>query len=494
MKTIITAVFKQETNRYAPGLSDVKAFENRRYFFGEEAVRAYFKGTKSEMGGFFDVLDAEDDFHLVIVLAANASPGPVVAQDVWDTVTRSLLDAIDQTPQVDGILLALHGAMVTENYEDGEGELLERLREKVGPDLPIIASADLHANVTQKMMDHLTALFPYDYYPHTDLYEAGVRAASCMRDTLHGRIRPSMAWRKLDMIFPYVPTAHPPFIPLLQEAQSYRGKEDFIGVSICHGFFTSDIYEQGACVLAITDNAPEKAQRCADALACKVFDARESLRRRFYTLEDGVKAALESETKTVVIADVADNPGAGSSADSVSVLKAFIDAKAKDVALAYICDPETAEQAATAGAGATISVHLGGKIAPEVTGGPLACKAYVKTITDGFFRNRDKMGQGMIQKLGKTALLVIEDIFVIVGSVAMQPWDLEIYRHVGIQPQDMKILVTKSTAHYRHSFGTLTDTFIEIDAPALSPMDLAMLPLAHSRRPIWPLDPVEKPY
>ena len=172
----------------------------------------------------------------------------------------------------------------------------------------------------------------------------------------------------------------------------------------------------------------------------------------------------------------------------------MIDAGAKDVALAYICDPETAEQAHKAGAGATIPVQLGGKTAPIVTGGPLVCDAYVKVTTDGFFRNRDKMGQGMLQKLGKAALLVINDIFVIVGSIPMQPWDLEIYRHFGIQPQDMKILVVKSTVHYRHSFGTVSDTFIDLDAPALSPMDLRMLPLAHSRRPIWPLDNVEKPY
>lgn len=174
MKTIICAEFNQESNRYAKGLSGVKEYSDRRYMFDEEAVRKTYMGTKTEMGGFFDVLDQEPECRLVPVLGLCASPGPVTAQVVWQQVHDALLQAIDAEPSVDGILLALHGAMVTEKMEDGEGVLLQAIRQKVGPQVPIIASLDLHANMTKLMMENATAFFPCDYYPHTDAYEAAL--------------------------------------------------------------------------------------------------------------------------------------------------------------------------------------------------------------------------------------------------------------------------------------------------------------------------------
>ena len=213
MKTIICAQFKQETNRYAKGLSGVKEYSERDYLFGESAIREKYCGTETELGGFFDILDP-CDCKLVPVLALNASPGPVTAQAIWQQVADCLLEAIDAQSQVDGILLALHGAMVTEETEDGEGELLQLLRQKVGENVPIVASLDLHANITGKMMQYATALFPYDYYPHTDCYATGIRAARCLWRTLEGEIRPVMKWKKLDLIFPFVPTAGEHFVTM----------------------------------------------------------------------------------------------------------------------------------------------------------------------------------------------------------------------------------------------------------------------------------------
>lgn len=488
MKHVIVGLFKQETNRYAPGVSGLTQFKARRYFFDEETIRNYFGGAKSEITGFFDTLDPLDDVQVIPAVAANASPGPIVAQEVFDEVKNALLRAIEEAPTVDGVLLALHGAMVTEQYEDGEGELLELMRNTVGPDVPIIISMDLHANVTKKMMDTANAMFAYDYYPHTDLYETGVRAAECMKGVLLEGLKPTMAWRKLDMIFPYVPTSHPPIIPLLTEAQSYRKKDGFIDVTICHGFFPSDIYEQGASIISITNGDMAAAQAAADDMGDKVFAARDSLPRHFLTIDQALDAAMAATEYPVVIADVADNPGAGASADSTALLKALLNAGATDTAISYICDPETVLQAEKAGVGSTIEVQLGGKTAPEVTGGPFTCTAYVKALTNGHYINRDKMGQGMSTELGKTALLVIGSIEVIVSSILTQTWDLEVYRHCGIKPEEMKILVVKSTAHYRHSFGKIAKQILEVDAPALSPMAVTALPLAHSRRPIWPLD------
>jgi len=160
MKKIICGQFKQETNRYSPGVSDEKAYRKREYIWEEAALRAHFTGTKTELGAFFDVLDPCEDIELVPVMALNASPGPVTAQGIWDQVAERLLEAIDKQPHVDGVLLALHGAMVTEEMEDGEGQLLQRLRLRLGPDVPIVTTLDLHANVTARMIENATALVP----------------------------------------------------------------------------------------------------------------------------------------------------------------------------------------------------------------------------------------------------------------------------------------------------------------------------------------------
>ena len=488
MKTIICAEFKQESNRYAKGVSGLKEYRDREYFFGEEILQKTFTGTRSELGGFFDVLNKEQECKLVPVLGLNASPGPVTAQAIWQQVADTLLQAIDAEPRVDGVLLGLHGAMVTEDMEDGEGELLQLIRQKVGPDVPIVASLDLHANMTQKMIDNATALFPCDYYPHTDFYECGVRAANCIWQTLQGKISPVMKWNKLDFIFPYVPTAGENFAPLLKKAQTWREEGLLIDATICHGFFASDIYEQGAAVLTVSDGDPVLAQEKADELAADVWNARYSLDRHFYTPQEAITLALQNQQWPTVLADVADNPGSGATTDSVVLLQHLLEAGVEDVALAVLYDPEVVEQAQKAGEGALIQIDLGGKMAPEITGGPLHCTAQVEKLTDGCYRNRDQMNRGVAMCIGDSALLKIGGVQVIVCSRHTQPYDLEVYRHCGIQPEKMKLLIVKSAAHFRASYGTVAKVIYDVETPALGPMRPQMLPLSHSRRPIYPLD------
>lgn len=490
MKTILIAEFRHETNRYCPGITDMEIYTQRNAVFGETAVRERFAGAKNEMTGFMDYFCERTDYRVVPVLAMNAAPGGVVDQKVWELVRDKLLEAIGKEDKVDGLLLCLHGAMVTQLYEDGEGELLEILRQRVGAEVPIIATLDLHANITEKMVCYADAFFPYDYYPHTDMYEAGLRAASCMDKTLAGELRPIMACKKLDMILPYMPTAFEVFAPFLARAQAMRCNGKIIDVTICHGFFASDIYEQGVTVLAVTDADASLAQSVANDLGAQIYEARKNLRRTFYSAEEAVDIAINSHVYPVVLADVSDNPGSGGSTDATLLLRTMVEKDVHNAAVAVICDPETVMQAEVAGVGSYIQVQLGGKIAPEVTGGPIACSAYVKAITDGLFRNRDEMCQGLLVNFGKCALLQVGGIQVIVSSFRTQPWDLEIYRHCGIRPQDMKVLMIKSAAHFRASFGTVAARILDVQTPALAPQNPEMLPLAHSRRPIYPLDDI----
>lgn len=488
MKTIICGQFKQETNRYAAGVSDTTAYKNREYYWGEDAVRAFAKGTKNELGAFFDVLDDKEDCRLIPVMALNAPPGPVTAQKVWDRVLEVLLQTIAEAPSVDGILLALHGAMVTQQLEDGEGELLERIRAAVGPNVPIIASLDLHANITSKMIEHATALFPCDNYPHTDIYDASLRAAQTMWQAVNKEVTPVMRYRKLDMLFPFVITSTGPIVPLLQTVQDLRATGTLISASICHGFFHSDIHDLGAAVLAIADGDGALAQKHADELAARIWKIKEQFDRKFYTPEEAVAIALQASDGPVVLADVADNPGSGATMDSVVLLQQLLDMGATDTAFAAICDPEVVMQAREAGVGAVIDITLGGKQAPEITGGPLCCTATVEKLTDGRFSQQGVMCHGLTVNFGHCALLRIGGVQVIICSNLTQPYDLEIYRHCGIDPTAKKLLVVKSAVHFRADFGTIATQILDVETPALGCMRPQMLPLAHCRRPIYPLD------
>lgn len=488
MKKIICGQFKQETNRYAPGVSDERAYRNREWFWGEEAIRAHYLSERTELSGFFDELDICEDCQLIPIMALNASPGPVTAQGVWEQVVDGLLVAIDEQPKVDGVLLALHGAMVTEDMEDGEGELLQRLRQRLGPDVPIVTSLDLHANVTKLMIENATALVSYDYYPHTDCYETGRRAAKIIWQTITGVAKPVMCWHKLSMLFPFVNTDSGPVVPLLKKAQALRETGELMSASICHGFFHSDIYDLGACVLTVADGDANLAQKHADELSEDIWNIREQLMREFYSPEEAIRLALEIENGPIVLADVADNAGSGATMDSVMLLRKLLDMGAADVAFAAVCDPQVVRQAKQAGIGATIQAELGGKQAPELTGGPICSTAVVEKLTDGCFYNQGEMRHGLKVNFGDCALLRIDGVQVIVCTNHEQPYDLEIYRHFGIEPKKKKILVVKSAVHFRADFKKIAERILDVETPALGCMRPQMLPLAHCKRPIYPLD------
>ena len=490
MKTIITGVFQQETNRYAAGVMTQEHFQQVAFVCNQEEVFKTYAGVRKEMGAFMDFFANKFDYRLVAPFAFEASPGPVVAQDVWQAALDHILGAIAAQPNVDGILLALHGAMVTEEFEDAEGELLERIRAVVGPKTPIVITLDLHVNMTMKMMENATAFFVYDYYPHTDAYEVAFRAAECIYETIEGRMKPVMSWKKLDMIMPYMPTDEAAFAPFLAKAQMLRTQKPMVNVNICHGFFASDIYDQGAAVIAVADGDIALTQKTADELAEELYAKRKTMTRSYYTAQEAVKLAMESREFPMVLADVNDNPGSGASTDAPQLLKALLDAKAKDVAVAVIYDPETVLAAEKAGVGSVFQVSLGGKIVPEITGGPLCCEAYVRAITDGSVLLRGPMRRGSIRNFGKCALLQIEGISVIVSSYRVQPFDLEIYRHFGIHPEEMKILVVKSAVHFRADFSSVAKRILDVLTPAEAPQRPQDLPLNHSRRPIYPLDDI----
>ncbi|MDR3588144.1 MAG: M81 family metallopeptidase [Negativicutes bacterium] len=483
-KRVLIAEFKHETNSFCSQKTGRKDFENRRLEFGEEII-PLFRGTKSEMGGFIAGCE-EQGIEMVPIAAVTASPGGHVTKDVFHLVKDSLLDAIRQKV-FDGILLSLHGAMVTEEVSDGEGELLETIRQAVGGTIPVIATLDLHANVSDKMVKTADVLIGYDSYPHIDQYDRAYEAANVMGALLRHEIRPVMMMKQIPILCPIMGTDDEPVKALMSLVHRWEKHPEVISVSLFHGFPWSDVYDAGMSVTAVTNNDRQLAER----ITCEIQDAVLTVRARFLPnatpVEDAIRQGLTAPAGPVILADSADNPGGGGPSDGTHILRKLVEMGAENVGFATITDPEVVDQAIRAGVRSTIDVRLGGKV-EAICGEPLECEAVVRTITDGVFINKGPMGQGLKTDLGRTVVLDINGIEVVVSELRYQPMEPEVFRRMGIEPSDKKILVLKSAMHYKAAFDAISKKNIVVDVPGLMSMNLKNFSFRNIRRPIFPFD------
>lgn len=487
MYTLVIAEFKHETNTFSSQLTDMQSFARRRYLIGEAMISA-LSGTRTETGGFLDVLQKEPDIRIVPAVAADAIPAGRVTQHVFDNVLRETLLTIERLNRVDGILLSLHGAMVTEESDDGEGDFLEVLRDTLGAEVPIIATLDLHSNITDKMQKNADVLINFDYYPHKDMYERGKEAALLMVGTLRKSIKPVMKCRKLRLILPTLSTDENPMGRYVEMAHEYEKRPSVLTVSVSHGFPCSDIYELGMTAVAVTDAAPETAGKIAAEIAEQLWQDRYLMKQKTYTPNEAVRVAMKSPEHPVILADLTDNPGGGSACDGTHILRAMLEQKAVNAAAALIYDPESVAAAEKAGEGNYADLQLGGKALPELLGAPLECRALVKLISPGKYINRGPMDGGLAVDLKKSAVVDIHGIEVIVASNITQPYDTEIFYSHGIDPAKKDILLLKSTHHFRAAYASIAKKILKVEAPGLLSQDPSKINYKKCRRPIFPLD------
>ena len=266
MKKILIAQFQHETNAFCPNPGDMDAFRNYRFDIGEKVVEMQ-RGLGAEVGGFIDVLDRRDDIEIVPSFAFVANPtGPVTAE-VYDEAVCQIKKTIAENPSIDGILLALHGAMVAEGHPDGEGDFLMLVRELVGDSIPVVVSLDLHANITKKMAELSDAIVIYNEYPHTDTYETGVSAAEIMLDILDGKTKPQMAYRRIPYLLPLFPSEMEEIRPIYELAKELEAMDGVHFVRFSHGFFASDIEEMGIGIVCVTNGDSNLAESLADRIA-----------------------------------------------------------------------------------------------------------------------------------------------------------------------------------------------------------------------------------
>jgi len=463
-KKILIVQFRHETNVFSPTKADEQAFRNVRFVVGDELFSGQ-RGIGTEVGAFLKVLECRDDVELIPTVGLYATPSGPVTEGVYNFVLEQVANAIKENGPIDAVLIDSHGAMVAEGHPDGEGDLYEMIRGMVGEKVPIIASLDLHANITEKMASCANALVCYECYPHTDNYETGLNAVYMMADTLDGKLDPVMAYRRIPFLLPFFPHDYPEMKPLYDKAKELEARPGIRVVRFAHGFFPADIEEMGMSVIVVSNGDRAAAEAAADELKAVIEENIPNLKREYPTLDAALDVAEVPGDKPLVLADCSDNPGAGGVGDTTHILRRIMERGITGAAVALICDPESVEACVKAGVGSTVSLKLGGKSDAAYSGGPLEVEAYVRMITDGKFYNKGKIQRGALSNMGRTAVIDVAGNTVLVTTLPKQALDAEMFRSHGITPEDKKILVVKSSIHYRADFGPIAREMIALSVP-----------------------------
>jgi microcystin degradation protein MlrC len=461
--------FQHETNTFAPSKASFEDFARGGGWpalsQGADVLDAV-AGINLPITGALEAL-ARTAHQLIPTAWAAASPSAHVTHDAYERIAGMIVDRLKAAGSIDGVYLDLHGAMVTEHLHDGEGELLARVRAAVGERIPVVASLDLHANVTQRMVEQADLLLAYRTYPHVDMAETGARAAAFLLQRLDGAARPRVSLRRVPFLIPLQAqcTLLEPARALYAALPGYE-HGSVVSTSFTPGFPAADFPECGPAVLAYAQD-PASASRAADALRAAVEAREADFDYPVYTPDEGVRRALQIAAharRPVVIADTQDNPGAGGNSDTTGMLRALVAAGAQRAAIGLIVDRDAARIAHAAGAGTSIEIPLGGK--SNIPGdGPFHGRFVVERLSDGRVDCKGPFYRGARMALGRCACLRIGGVRIVVASEKPQMADQEMYRFVGIEPTQQAVLVNKSSVHFRADFAPIAEEILVCRAP-----------------------------
>ncbi|NJN83974.1 MAG: M81 family metallopeptidase, partial [Caldilineaceae bacterium] len=405
---------------------------------------------------------------------------------VYESLRDEILDDLRAALPVDIVLLGLHGAMVADGYDDCEGDIVARVREIVGPDVPVGVELDLHCHLTEQLVNDATAIVIYKEYPHVDVVERAVELFDIIAAAAEKKVKPVMSLFDCRMIGLYRTTEEPmkSFVARLTELEREEG---VLSVSIAHGFPWADVPEMGTRTLVITDERADYGDEIAEKLGRDLFDQREALRPTYVSLDEGLTRALANPGSPVVLADVTDNAGGGAPNDSTFALRAMLERGIGNAAIACIWDPIAVAIAMDAGVGAQLDLRIGGKLGP-VSGDPVDLRV---TVT-GIQRDATQtFGPGIV-KLGDAVAVHAEGIDMVLNTIRTQTFSPSCFSVVGIDPLQRHILVVKSMHHFHAAFAPIAAEVIHVDAPGAMVTDFTKIPYTRINFQMWPL--VDHPF
>jgi microcystin degradation protein MlrC len=491
---IAIGALMQETNTLVPFRTTVETFESF-YLHRGDAVLTGYGAARVEVPAFIATLRAAGA-ELVPLIAGYAGASGIVTRAAFDQLVGEMTARLADAGRLDGVALALHGAMVVEDQPDAESEIVRRVRAAIGPGVPIGVSLDLHGHITAAMLQPDVFYVGYREYPHIDMWETGTRVAALLLDTIAGRRRPVMALAKRPMIVSAVAatTRSEPLASIVRAARAHEEAGHCLHAALFPVQPWLDVPDLGFAALVCADGDKAAAQRIADDLAEQAWRARDGFEPDLVPLDDAIRTGLTGNGTTVV-SDIGDSPSGGAAADSAAVLKALLRLGADQAGrLTYLtlCDAPAAAAAAAAGPGRTLRVRLGHRASPA-DGEAVEVEALVRSISDGAFTMYDAGAEGTVMQLGLTAVLAIGDVRVVVRSHPAFEWDTGLFSAFGLELKRAALVFVKSPAHFRVAFAPHAARILIADTPGPTCGNMRRLVLRNVTRPLYPFDQNDRP-
>jgi len=459
---------------------------NKRTVFPNDVAK--LGNANTIVDGFVNGLNACGLEVAPLVWVKGTSGGPAT-RETYGIIKQRLMKSLEEALPVDGVLLSLHGSFAAEGIDDADADVLQSVRELVGPDCPIITVHDLHCNLSIEMATLANALIVERTYPHTDMAERGIEAARLMARICEQGVKPVVGFRSLPLLWaaPKMITSESPMLDAIQQLESLDQQPGVLSTSLGVGYQWIDSPVVGASTVVVTDGDAEAAQQHADELAHWVWDRREIWQRKSVSPTEGLEQGEAAGRYPIILADQADNTGGGAPGDSTEILRLFVERDLQDAAVLYVVDPQVAQIAKTAGVGATINVNVGGKSHPSV-GLPVKMSAEVMSLSDGHFTYDGPMWKDVKGFMGDSVWLKQRGVLVVIISERHQPVDLAFCRSLGLDCAKMRYITVKSTGHFRSGFEPIAGSIHNVDAASLLTQDFSKLPFTRLGRKMYPLD------
>lgn len=488
MKRVGIAGFIHESNTFAATSTTYDDFKDVSLTYGDDLLKRWSEG-KHELSGFLQGA-TPNDFQPIPLTAAFAMPSGAITSEAFEMIVDQMIESLKKALPLDGLLLALHGATVSEKFPDADGEVASRMRSVLGSDIPIIMTLDLHANVSTKMVTNTNAIMIYRSNPHLDQLARGLEAANLMGRTLKEEIQPVQALECPPLLMSIAKqyTDESPAKELYEDLQSVLGWSGILSASVAMGYYYSDVEEVGASFLAVADGDPNLARKAAQWMAQRAWDRREEFQSDLPDVTEAVRIASQATRFPVVLLDIGDNVGGGSPGDSTVVLEEILKQRVPN-ALVVLFDPAAVRVCVKAGVRNAVDLLVGGKT-DERHGSPISIGGKVRFISDGLFVEPEvRHGAWGFFDQGVTAVVETpQGHTIVLTSLKSHPGSLEQIKSLGIKPESKQILVVKGVIAPRAAYNPVAASTILVDTPGVTCVNPGNFSYKHRRRPLYPLE------
>lgn len=475
--------FIHESNSFVKKQTKIADFSFSRG--GDIPIR--WSQTHHEIGGFIQVVQ-EKKLGLVPLLTATATPSGALTRDTYETILDEMTRTLSENP-VDGLLLALHGAMVAEGYDDADGNTARQLREELGMDKPIAMTLDCHANTSKLMVENVDATILYRSNPHVDQFERGREAVALIERAIKGEIRPTQHLEQVPIVINISKqnTREEPLLSLMNQVDRVRSKRGVLSVSLALGFAFSDVGKMGTSIVVVTDDDQETAKNMARHLGRYAWNIRDKFLCELPSPASAVKEAGLVDG-TVVLMDVGDNVGGGSPGDSTVLLREVLEQGLENV-LVILTDPKAVRKCLQTPIGETLTLEVGAK-QDSSHGTPIEIQGILRGIHDGVF-TEDEPRHGGQRKFnqGTTAVLETQEKhLIILNSIRTPPFSLNQVTSLGIDPREMKIIIAKGVIAPITAYEPITERIIAVNTLGSTSADIHSFSYSRRRYPLYPFE------